>query len=375
MSSTTYKRLGDYIRQVDVRNKDLSITNLVGLTIDKLFIPSVANTIGTDFSNYKIIRKNQFACSLMQVSRDGKIPIAMYLEDAAIMSPAYPMFEVANQELLLPEYLMLWFMRSEFDREASFYAVGGVRGSLEWNDFCNMKLPVPPIEEQRRIVAQYKALENRIRNNERLIARLEDTAQSIFRHRFVDSIDPNNLPNGWKMGCLTDCAEYLNGLACQKYESQNPEDLKVLKIRELSQGCCDSNSDRVKDIPSKFVINAGDVIFSWSATLMIKIWAGERCALNQHLFKVSSDTFPIWFYYFWTLSHIENWKRLISAKATSMGHIKREDLENAEIIIPPNSMIREVDSIISPIQKYQLQLNLEDNILRRILSNLLTNLA
>lgn len=201
-----YQRIGAYIRPVDVRNKDLSITNLVGLTIDKLFIPSVANTIGTDFSNYKIIRRNQFACSLMQVSRDGKIPIAMYQEDAAIMSPAYPMFEVSDPESLLPGYLMLWFKRSEFDREASFYAVGGVRGSLEWNDFCNMKLPVPSIEAQRRILAQYQAVEKRIRNNERLIARLEDTAQAIFRHRFVENIDPNNLPDGWKKGHIDSIA-------------------------------------------------------------------------------------------------------------------------------------------------------------------------
>ena len=202
---TEYRRLGDYIRQVDVRNKEQKVSRLVGLTIDKAFIPSVANTIGTDISNYKIIRKKQFACSLMQVSRDGKMPVAMFEEKEAIMSPAYPMFEVHSSDLL-PDYLMLWFLRPEFDREASFYAVGGVRGSLEWNDFCDMMLPVPPIEEQRRIVEQYQTVERRIKNNERLIALLEDTAQTIFRHRFVDNIDPNNLPKGWRMGHINDIA-------------------------------------------------------------------------------------------------------------------------------------------------------------------------
>ncbi|MBQ1773847.1 MAG: restriction endonuclease subunit S [Prevotella sp.] len=201
-----YRRLGDYIRQVDVRNKEQKVSRLVGLTIDKAFIPSVANTIGTDISNYKIIRKKQFACSLMQVSRDGKMPVAMFEEEEAIMSPAYPMFEVYSSDLL-PDYLMLWFLRPEFDREASFYAVGGVRGSLEWNDFCDMMLPVPPIEEQRRIVEQYQTVERRIKNNERLIALLEDTAQTIFRHRFVDNIDPNNLPEGWRMGNIFDVIE------------------------------------------------------------------------------------------------------------------------------------------------------------------------
>ena len=201
------KRLGDYIRPVDVRNRDLKVTRLVGLTIDKAFIPSVANTIGTDLSNYKVISENQFACSLMQVSRDGKMPIAMFKGEPCIMSPAYPMFEVSKTDELLPEYLMMWFSRSEFDREASFYAVGGVRGSLEWNDFCDMQIPVPAIEKQRETVAEYNTLAIRIETNKKLIATLEQTAQTFYRHTFVDNIDPNNLPEGWRMGTIGDLCE------------------------------------------------------------------------------------------------------------------------------------------------------------------------
>ena len=199
-----YKRLGDYIREVNVRNRELEVTKLVGLTIDKAFIPSVANVIGTDLSNYKIIRKEQFACSLMQVSRDGKMPIAMFEEDEAIMSPAYPMFEVIDKETLLPQYLMMWFSRSEFDREASYYAVGGVRGSLTWEDFCNMQLPIPSITRQREIVAEYETLTRRIRINEQMIQNLESTAQTLYREMFVDGIDKENLPDGWRMGTLDD---------------------------------------------------------------------------------------------------------------------------------------------------------------------------
>lgn len=201
------KRLGDYIRPVDVRNRDLKVTRLVGLTIDKAFIPSVANTIGTDLSNYKVISENQFACSLMQVSRDGKMPIAMFKGEPCIMSPAYPMFEVSKTDELLPEYLMMWFSRSEFDREASFYAVGGVRGSLEWNDFCDMQIPVPAIEKQRETVAEYNTLAIRIETNKKLIATLEQAAQTFYRHTFVDNIDPNNLPEGWRMGTIGDLCE------------------------------------------------------------------------------------------------------------------------------------------------------------------------
>lgn len=202
MSKENYRRLGDYIREVDVRNRDLEVKELVGLTINKAFIPSVANTIGTDLSNYKVIRKEQFACSLMQVSRDGKIPVAMFEGECAIMSPAYPMFEVVDKNILLPQYLMMWFSRNEFDREASFYAVGRVRGSLTWQDFCDMTLPIPPIEQQRKIVTEYEAVSRRIRLNEQMIARLEETAQTLYHKMFVDGIDKENLPEGWRMGTL-----------------------------------------------------------------------------------------------------------------------------------------------------------------------------
>ena len=204
MSKAEYKRLGDYIREVNVRNRELKVTKLVGLTIDKAFIPSVANVIGTDLSNYKVIRKEQFACSLMQVSRDGKMPIAMFEEDEAIMSPAYPMFEVIDKTVLMPQYLMMWFSRSEFDREASYYAVGGVRGSLTWEDFCNMQLPIPSITRQREIVSEYETLTNRIRLNNQMIQHLEATAQALYRKTFVDNIDKENLPEGWRMGTLGD---------------------------------------------------------------------------------------------------------------------------------------------------------------------------
>ena len=212
MSKVKYQRLGDYIREVDVRNRNLSVTTLVGLTINKAFIPSVANVIGTDLSNYKVIRKEQFACSLMQVSRDGKMPVAMFENATAIMSPAYPMFEVIDKSILMPQYLMMWFSRKEFDREASFYAVGGVRGSLTWEDFCDMKLPIPSIERQREIVAEYETLSKRIRLNEQMISTLEATAQTLYRKMFVDGIDKENLPEGWRMGTIADfCKDMKSG--------------------------------------------------------------------------------------------------------------------------------------------------------------------
>ena len=185
----SYRKIGELIRLVDERNKDLQVVTLVGLTIHKKFIPSVANTIGTDMKNYKIIRRNQFACSTMQVRRDKKMPVALLKElDVAILSPAYPVFEVKDENEVLPDYLMLWFTRSEFDREACFHAVGGVRGSLEWEDFCNMELPIPSIENQREIVAQYQAVENKIKVNEQICEKLEAAAQTLY----YNTIKENN---------------------------------------------------------------------------------------------------------------------------------------------------------------------------------------
>ena len=157
MTKSNYKRLGDYIQRVDVRNRDLEDLPLMGLSITKEFIFSVANIIGTDLSNYKVVSQDQFACSLMQVSRDSKIPIARLDKEKVIMSPAYPIFEVTDTDELNPQYLEMWFKRSEFDREVSYYAIGGVRGSLEWEDFCDLQLPIPSIEKQRAIVADRTA--------------------------------------------------------------------------------------------------------------------------------------------------------------------------------------------------------------------------
>jgi type I restriction enzyme S subunit len=184
---SNYKRIDDYIQLIDERNKGLKVTSLLGLSISKQFIKSVANTIGTDMENYKIIRKNQFACSTMQVRRDKKMPIALYSEETpSIISQAYPIFEIIDTQKLLPEYLMMWFTRSEFDREACFHAVGGVRGSLEWEDFCGMKLPIPSPEKQQEIVREYNIIQNRIALNNQLISKLEETAQTIYKQWFVD---------------------------------------------------------------------------------------------------------------------------------------------------------------------------------------------
>ena len=208
-----YKRLGDYIREVNVRNRDLKITKPMGINIDKHFMPSVANVIGTDLSNYKLVSKRQFACNLMHVGRDEKIPMAILgSDDPIIVSPAYFVFEVSNPDILFPEYLMMWFSRKEFDRNAWFYTDADVRGGMGKDALLDMKLPIPSIEQQTEIVAEYETLSKRIRLNEQMISKLEETAQTLYRKMFVDGIDKENLPDGWRMGTTQDfCMEMKSG--------------------------------------------------------------------------------------------------------------------------------------------------------------------
>lgn len=220
-NNTTYHPLGDYIRPVDVRNKDLKVTTLLGLSIEKCFIPSIANTIGTDMSTYKVVMPGQFAYGPVTSRNGDKITIALYTGDEpAIISQAYSVFEIvgecdtvetrrATSLQLLPEYLMMWFRRPEFDRYARYHSHGSAREIFDWAEMCATMVPVPPISEQRAIVADYEAVARRISVAKRTIATLQATAQTLYRKMFVDGIDKENLPEGWRWGTLGEVCEYV----------------------------------------------------------------------------------------------------------------------------------------------------------------------
>ena len=186
MMTNSYKRLGDYIREVDVRNRDLKVTKLLGVSISKEFMPSIANTIGTDMSSYKVVEPRQFAYGPVTSRNGDKVSIALYKEDeSAIISQAYTVFEVKNKQELLPEYLMMWFRRPEFDRYARFKSHGSAREIFSWEEMCDVELPVPPIEQQQKIVSEYETVTHRIHLNEQIIAKLEETAQTLYRKLFI----------------------------------------------------------------------------------------------------------------------------------------------------------------------------------------------
>lgn len=210
-------RLGDYIREVDVRNKDLKVTNLLGVNLNKQFFPSIANIIGTDLSKYKVIKKGQFGCKFMSVGRDGILPISLLKNDGfAIISSAYYAFEVIDENILSSDYLMMWLRRPEFDRQLWFYSGGDVRGGVNYGDFCEMPIIIPSIEQQREIVSEYETISKRIKLNEQIIQNLEATAQTLYHKMFVEGIDKENLPEGWRIGTLGEIAEINSGKTCSE---------------------------------------------------------------------------------------------------------------------------------------------------------------
>ena len=229
---SNYKRLGDFIKEVKIRNKTLEAKNLLGINIDKFFMPSVANVIGTDMSVYKIVKKNQFACNRMHVGRDYRLPVSMSIsEDDFIVSPAYDVFEINDTDILYPEYLMMWFTRSEFDRNAWFYTDADVRGGLHWKALCDMQLPIPSIAKQKEIVKEYNVIQNRIALNKKLIQKLEDTAQAIYKQWFVDFEfpDENGKPyksNGGEM------------VFNQELEKEIPKGWMVKRLEEITDQIC-----------------------------------------------------------------------------------------------------------------------------------------
>ena len=210
-----YHRLGDYIREVNVRNRELKVTELLGVSVEKNFFPSIANTIGTDMSNYKIVQKRQFVYIADTSRRGDKIAVALLEDcDEAIISQAYTVFEVVDSEKLLPEYLMMWFRRPEFDRYARFHSHGSAREVFDWDELCDVQLPVPSIERQREIVSEYETLTRRIRLNNQMIEKLEATAQALYHKTFVAGIDKQDLPDGWRMGALGEISEINSGKTC-----------------------------------------------------------------------------------------------------------------------------------------------------------------
>lgn len=245
--------------------------------------------------------------------------------------------------------------------------------SIKPSDIEDIELDLPELETQKKIGSTLRMLDRKIALNEEINDNLYAQAKAIFDNHFIN-IDA--IPAGWRKGNLLDIANYLNGLAMQKFRPQGHEiGLPVLKIKELRQGSCDDSSELCSlSIKPEYIIHNGDVIFSWSGSLLVDIWCGGTCGLNQHLFKVTSDVYDKWFYYLWTAHHLARFIAIAADKATTMGHIKREELAKAEVLIPCEEDYTSFNSIMQPIFELIISNRIESRKLAALRDELLPKL-
>ncbi|MCB6099424.1 restriction endonuclease subunit S [Flavobacterium psychrophilum] len=272
---SSYKKLGKYIQEVNKRDTDKKVTKLLGVSIRKVLMPSIANIIGTDMSTYKIIQKNQFAYGPVTSRNGDKISVALLDEyDEAIVSQAYTVFEVIDKNELLPEYLMMWFRRPEFDRYARFKSHGSAREIFGWDEMCDTELPIPSIEKQKEIVKEYHILVNRIELNNQLITKLEETAQAIYKQWFVDFEfpDANGLPYKSNGGVMieSELGEIPKGWNVSEIGSEFDITIGRTPPRIERKWFNNSDKESLDWISIKDIVNSGTYIFNTNESLTME---------------------------------------------------------------------------------------------------------
>ena len=250
---------------------------------------------------------------------------------------------------------------------------GSVFDTITRDTFAGIEVEIPVINMQCRIAAILRDLDDKIEINNKINKNLLEQAQTIFAEEFL-SLD--GVPEGWSESSLLGIANYLNGLAMQKFRPSDAEQgLPVLKIKELRQGSCDANSELCSpSIKPEYIVHDGDVIFSWSGSLLVDFWCGGTCGLNQHLFKVTSNEYAKWFYFAWTNHHLQKFAAIAADMATTMGHIKREELAKAEVLIPSQSDYDRIGGILAPLYDLVIANRIENRKLASLRDELLPQL-
>lgn len=368
-------------------------------------MPSVANTVGVNLNKYKIVRKGQFACNRMHVGRDYRIPIALSDRDPFIVSPAYDVFEITNIDKLLPDYLMMWFRRAEYDRNAWFFTDGDVRGGLPWKSFCEIELPVPHIEKQREIVAEYNTVVNRIKLNEQLNQKLEETAQALYNHWFVDfefPIDDNvspsgklstgqrgykssggkmvynaeldkEIPEGWGVSSLIDLAEITMG------QSPIGESYNEIGNGEIFyQGRTDFGfrfpKIRISTTEPKRKALKDDILMSVRAPVGDLNIANTDCCIGRGLSALRSRI-QCNSFLFYLLQDVRNQFEISNDEGTIFGSITKDELHNILVIKPNNNIVVKFDSLIKVSDNTVKNHSIEIGKLDEIKNLLLTKMA
>lgn len=381
-----YKTIDELVVRTDERNMSNEDIPLVGLSIDKCFIPSVANTIGTDLSKYKRIYKKDFAVSLMQVSRDSKIPIACLKEyDIAIMSPAYSIFRAKDEKVILPEYLEMWFRRSEFDREAAFIAVGGVRGSMPWEEFAMMKVAVPNIEKQKKIVKAYRAIHDRIelkkKINNNLLASMEAILDKYYESAFgntkLSMLTTINIPNGWTIHQLSEIADCQSGYAFYK-DGYDEEGIRIIDLGNINRNsefiltktdkyilANRSNSTKF----DKFRVYKDDLVMVMTdrkSTMELlgktgRIYINDPLLLNQRVYRIRTESLSSYLYVYLNNERVHIFHKS-RALGTAQKYVNNGDINIIPIVFPPKEIFDKLilffDNIWVVMEKNLKEINL-----------------
>ena len=389
-------KLGDVCTMIPgfaFKSKDFGIGKDIAIKIKDIRPPFVETkeADNVDKSNYNqkklskfVVHKGEFLLA-MTGATIGKI--GKYIcEEPAYVNQRVLKFEDAG--LILYDYLYYYLSTHVFQSFITNHIDSqSAQPNISSTTIGKYPIKVPSIKVQKQIASILSSLDDKIEVNRKINENLEQQAQALFKSWFVDfepfkdgefvESELGMIPKGWRVESLSSIADYINGLAMQKYRPEEVEKgLPVLKIKELGQGSVDENSELCSPslIGEKYIINDGDIIFSWSGTLMVKVWCGGKCGLNQHLFVVVPKDYQKWFVYQWTKYHLDNFIRIAKDKAVTMGHIKRGELDKAKVIIPDSDNLTRIDALMDPIFNQIISNEIESRRLATLRDTLLPKL-
>lgn len=386
---SNYDILGNHIRLIDTRNRESITDRVLGINIDKFFMPSVANVIGTDLGKYKLITKGKFACNPMHVGRDERLPVALYDEEKpAIVSPAYFMFEVIDNSILNEDYLMMWFRRPEFDRICWLHTDGSVRGGITWDDICRLELPIPPIENQLEIVNSYKTITERIALKQKINDNLEATAQAVFQDQFASYYGCDKLPEGYSIVSLDSLCTVKGGkrLPADCELLDDPTEHPYIRVRDVGGSRYVCLTDQFQYIDeethqaiSRYIVNTGDIVISIVGTigLLGKIHSSldkanltENCVKLAGIHTVTSD------YLYYTLCYKKQIKEIdLLTVGAVQAKLPMYNIQSMKILVPPTKVISDFQKKMNALDE-QIEANtMEIQKLNELRSVLLAKLS
>ena len=383
---SNYKKIGDFIKQSKLKNEDGRIDRLLGVNLDKKFMPSVANLNGVDLTKYKVIQKGQFGCKLMSVGRDKKVPISRLTSyEEAIISSAYFVFEVIDENVLNPEYLMMWFSRSESDRFQWFQSGADIRGRITWEEFCSLPIKVPSIEKQRAIVKEYNTIVNRIKLNEQFNRKLEETAQALYKHWFVDFEFPvynedgtlssvegykssgrkmvyneeldQEIPKGWSECLLPDLIEVKYG---KDYKHLSDGDIPLY------------GSGGIMNYVNDFLYDKASVLIPRKGTLSNIMYVDEPFWSVDTMFYSKLKNKDFAFYTFYFLKQLDFMSLNVGSAVPSM---TTKMLNSFKLVMPDPYTLKRFNSALNSINSYSKNLRNQNKGMQKLASSVLSKMS